>query len=133
MASEFAANIVRLLHVLFVFWMVVTPFSSNEPMLVLHLFVTPFLWFHWLVNDDACSLTLLETKLRGVECSESFFHSVVSPIYKPRDQDVREMAWIASVALWFVTLYKVIQKPQMVGDMFRTAFGKKPEVEVVAT
>lgn len=119
MANEFLANVVWLLHVLFVIWMIVTPFTNNEPMLVLHLVTGPFLWMHWITNQDACSLTLMESYLRGVPCEKSFFHSLVSPVYKIRDDDIRMCAWIVSVVLWLITVSKVLKRPRMISDMFR--------------
>lgn len=119
--SDALANLVWLLHVAFVLWMVLTPFSNNEPMLVLHLFVGPFLWMHWLLSDDTCSLTLLESYLRGVPCDKSFFHSVVSPVYKIQDDDIRAASWVASVVLWLITLSKVMKRPAMISDMFKVA------------
>lgn len=118
MKNVLLANLIWLLHVAFILWMIVTPFTSNEPMLVLHAFVCPFLMFHWIVDEDTCSLTLLEATLRGVPCEKSFFYSLVSPIYKPRDQDVRAVAWVATVGLWLVTLSKVLRRPAMIGDVF---------------
>jgi len=120
--SALLANLVWLLHMAFIAWMVMVPFSDNEPMLVLHLFTVPFLWFHWIMNDDTCSLTLIEMKLRGLEtCEKSFFYSLVSPVYKPKDDDVRAVAWVAAIGLWLVTLSKVVKNPKMVGDVFRQA------------
>lgn len=102
------ATLVSILHWAFVLFMVWAPFSSNRAALVLHLLVTPFLWAHWLLNDDTCALTLLEKKLRGLDDnSKSFFYSVVSPIYKVRDENLRVCAWMLSVALWLVTLARV--------------------------
>ena len=129
-----AANIIWILHMLLVVWVIVTPFTQNEPMLVLHLIMMPFLWFHWCVNDDTCALTLLEQKLRGLspeECKEkSFFFNLVSPVYKIQDNEVRTVAWIASVTLWLVTLSKVLKRPAMIKDMFlnakRAAQGEPP-------
>lgn len=118
MANILAANIVRILHILFVLWMILIPFSNNEPMLVLHLIVSPFLWLHWLTSQDACSLTLLECYLRGVPSDQSFFHSVVSPVYKIQDETIRGIAWVASIGLWLVTLSKVLKRPQMITDVF---------------
>lgn len=119
-----AANIVWLIHLAFIAWYVITPFTNNAPMLVLHFFTFPFLAIHWLTNQDTCSLTLLEMKLRGIEdCKESFFWSVVSPIYKPQTDDTgKQLIWIASIALWLVTLVKVLKYPQMITDVFRVAF-----------
>jgi len=124
MKSEFVANIIWLIHLAFIIWYTVTPFTHAEPMLVLHLFTGPFLALHWILNDDNCSLTLMEMKLRGIEkCEESFFWNVVSPIYKPRTDDTgKQVIWIAMIGLWMVTLTKILRRPGMVGDMFRNAF-----------
>lgn len=103
-----AAGLVSVLHWAFVLFMVWAPFSSSRTALVLHLILAPFLWLHWLLNDDTCALTLLEKRLRGLQDdSKSFFYALVSPVYKVRDRDVRAMAWLLSVALWFVTLSRV--------------------------
>lgn len=126
-----AANIVWILHFLFMAWFVLTPFFNNGPMLTLHLFTGPLLWLHWLLNDDTCSLTLLEMKLRGIDhCNESFFWNVVSPIYKPQlNANGSNILWIVSVLLWLITVAKVLRKPEIVGDIvkeFSASFKKKP-------
>jgi len=118
MQSEFLANVVWVLHLAFVAWMIIVPFTNNEPMLVLHLMIVPFLWMHWALNDDTCALTLAERHLRGVSSNESFFHNLVSPVYKIRDEDVRSVSWLVSVALWGLTLSKVLKRPSMVRDVF---------------
>lgn len=118
MQSPILATLVWVLHMAFVLWVVVVPFTNNEPMLVLHLIVMPFLWFHWLLNDDTCALTLLERQLRGVPSQESFFHNIVSPVYKIKDEQVRSLSWVLSVALWLLTLSKVMRRPGMVKDVF---------------
>lgn len=118
MASAFLANVCWVLHILFVLWVLIVPFTNNEPMLVLHLIMLPFLWFHWWVNDDTCALTLAERSLRGVPSEESFFHNLVSPVYKIRDSDVRSASWVISILLWLVTLAKVLQRPAMIREVF---------------
>lgn len=105
--TELAAGLVSALHLCFVVFMAWAPFSGNRAALVMHLVVTPLLWVHWSLNDDSCVLTLLETKLRGVDSSQSFVHSLVSPVYKVRDADMRAVCWVASLALWAVTLSQV--------------------------
>jgi hypothetical protein len=118
MTSTLLANVCWALHLLFVAWVVAVPFTNNEPMLVLHLFVVPFLWFHWLLNDDTCALTLMERHLRGVSAEDSFFHALVSPVYKIQDGDVRAVSKAASAALWLITLSKVMRRPAMIKDVF---------------
>jgi hypothetical protein len=125
--STFAANIIWLLHLLFVLWVLITPFTNSEPMLILHLIMMPFLWMHWWINDDTCSLTMIEMKLRGLEygtedAQKSFFYNLVSPVYRIQDGDVRSVAWLLSLLLWLITLTKVVKKPTMIKDVFGDAF-----------
>ena len=123
MQSAVLANLCWVLHVLFVLWALVVPFTQNEPMLVLHLMIMPFLWFHWWMSDDTCALTLMERHLRGVSSENSFFHNLVSPIYKIKDEDMRTVSWVVSVLLWLLTLSKVMQRPGMIRDVFT---GRRP-------
>lgn len=116
-----AGWLIFLLHALFVAFLTWAPFSSCDVAIVGCALLMPCLWVHWLLNDDTCALTLLERKLRGVENCDSFFYNLVSPIYKPRDADVRAFAWVASVLLWGVAASKVLADPSMV----RRAFTKK--------
>lgn len=118
MQSTFLANVCWILHILFVLWVLAVPFTDNEPMLVLHLMVMPFLWLHWAVNDDTCALTLAERHLRGVSSDDSFFHNLVSPVYKIKDDDLRVVCWWFSVGLWLVTLSKVLRRPAMIREVF---------------
>ena len=120
---EIAANIVWLIHMLFIAWFTITPFTNNAPMLALHFFTGPFLFLHWISLRDECSLTLLEMKLRGIEnCNESFFWNVVSPIYKPRTTETgKQLLWLVSILLWLVTVSKVLKNPEMVAEVFHAA------------
>ncbi len=103
-----ASALIWTLHLVLVGFMALAPFSSNPAILVAHLVATPFLWLHWLLNNDACALTLLEQQLRGgVPARQTFMHALVSPVYKVSDADVRSVAWLASGLLWLVTLARV--------------------------
>jgi len=120
---EWAADIIWVLHIAFIAWFIIVPFTNNYPMLVLHLFTGPLLFLHWILNSDECSLTLIEMKLRGIsECKESFFWNLVSPIYKPQsDKMTRQIVWILSLFLWGVTLSKAIRHPEIVTDVLHEA------------
>jgi hypothetical protein len=118
MKNEFLANVVWLMHILFVLWVVIVPFTQNKPMLVLHLVMVPFIQLHWLLSNDTCALTVAERWLRGVDKSESFFHNLVSPIYVIKDEDIRAWSWLLSFVLWFITLTKVVDDPSMIASVF---------------
>ena len=117
--NSFLADVIKALHIAFIIWVVVTPFTNNELMLVMHLIVVMFLWAHWLTNQDTCALTLMERHLRGVESDESFFHNLVSPVYILPDTVLKEGIWGVSVVLWLITLSKVLKNPHIIKDVFR--------------
>jgi hypothetical protein len=120
--SSFAANLVWLLHVLIVIAAVTVPFSDDDTMLAAYVFMIPFLWMHWLMNDDTCALTALECRLRGLESSgESFIYKVVSPVYKIKNAQVKSLAWWGSVALWALAVYRVRQRGSL-GIAWKQAF-----------
>lgn len=103
-----SAVVVRALHVAFLAFAILAPFSKVKEVLVAHLLLMPFLWLHWVLNDDTCALTALEQRMRGLpSTSGSFVHSLVSPVYKVSDEEVSALAWVASVLLWLLTLRKV--------------------------
>lgn len=101
------ANLVLVLHILFVAFVVAAPFTGNEELITLHVLVLPFVCFHWLMANDSCFLTLVEQRLRGVNTNQSFFHSLMSPLYKPSgftDPVIRKTTWVITLLLWAYSL-----------------------------
>ena len=115
---NFAAVFVRVLHVFFIGFMVYAPFSSNPAFVFLASFVYPFLFLHWVSNSDACFLTVVEKRLRGLEHdSDSFINSIVSPIYVIDSNTLKRTIWIASVGLWGVSVYRLIRNPSLLHQL----------------
>lgn len=98
------AWVIRAMHVAYVAFVALAPFSGNRAALVLHALTTPVVWLHWILNDDRCALTVLEKAVRGVDDDASFFHALVSPVFRVEDGDVRAACWVVSIALWAVTV-----------------------------
>lgn len=121
-----AANVIFIIHILVVLFFVITPFLPVEtygPLLVLHAISTVFIWFHWFLEDDTCALTVMEAKFRGMSWEEaksgkSFFHNIVSPIYKIEDDDVREISWGISFILWIITMVKLTNRPDVMKELY---------------
>ena len=108
-----AANFIWTLHVVLVLFVALTPFlaSSTSDLLVLHAIVCPFLILHWLTSTDGCVLTLLETRLRGLETvSESFMHRLVAPVYVIDDAALRYLVSGTTMGLWILTLRRLCVK-----------------------
>ena len=64
MFKQILLNIITVLHMLFVLFVIVVPFTSSNYLLFLHALFIPFLLFHWVLNDNTCALTIIERKLR---------------------------------------------------------------------
>jgi len=125
MLSQFFANLIFALHIFFVLFYTLVPFTDikRHPELhILHLFTGPLLFIHWLANSNECALTHMESILRGgVEPENSFFYNLVDPIYRPTSDDaVKQFIWVVSIALWLVTLVKFIKNPCVLTDFIKT-------------
>ena len=104
-AKELVAKIVRVMHYLFMIFMVLTPFVGNELLLSYHFITVPFLLLHWITNNDVCALTLMESKLTGVPEDQTFTGSVIKPIYNMHLES-KHYYWI-SILLFAVTIYRL--------------------------
>ena len=104
-----AALAVRVLHILVVAFVLLAPFSDNASVIRTHVWLVPFLWVHWLLNDDSCALTVLECKLRGVPVGKSFVHDIVSPVYRLGQTSASSLAWVATFLAWTVAMARARQ------------------------
>ncbi len=75
------ANFIRVFHIGVILFMALTPFFGSAPLLVLHITFGISILMHWVTNNNMCSLTLLESKLRGIDISNGFIHQFIAPVY----------------------------------------------------
>lgn len=93
--------VISLLHAAIFAWALVAPFSSSATLRASYVIFAPFLMLHWILNDDTCVLTTLECALRGLDdCSASYVHMLISPLYKMHESDASTIAWAYTVASW---------------------------------
>ena len=85
--NDILLNFIVLLHLLFVLFVVITPFIGNNYFLLMHSIVIPFVMAHWYLNDNTCFLTVMETsfryKLYGKipDPNNCFSYRLIAPIY----------------------------------------------------
>lgn len=93
--------LIRFLHISLILFMIATPLHRKSPslLLILHLHIGLLMVLHWVTNSDGCILTVIETAIRGVPLSNSFVHSLVSPIYSIDDETVRTVVTWGTIAL----------------------------------
>lgn len=103
----FLANFIRLLHILLVLFILIAPFTNTPGYLILHITLSISLLTHWVGNSDICSLSLLESKLRGNAYSETFMHQIVAPVYKINETSLSKISYIVVITLMCVSMYKL--------------------------
>jgi len=117
-SDKITLQLIVLIHTLFVLFVVVTPLSSSNYFLLLHLIIVPFVMIHWLLNNNMCALTLFEKKLRekisGVKTTkkECFTCKIIEPIYdfKNNYKERAALIYAGTSFLLLITIYKLIKK-----------------------
>jgi hypothetical protein len=100
------ATLIKVMHYIFIAFMLLTPFFGSEVLLTQHFIICPFLILHWLSNNDTCALTILESKLRGgVEDTQTFMGNLIKPIYNAHLSS-KHYYWIVTL-LFLITTYKL--------------------------
>ena len=109
--QNFWSHIVRLFHSALILFMIIAPFCKNREYVILHAIIVPFLYFHWLTNNDTCALTELEKYLSNKkENEETFIGSIISPVYKINLKDkctIVKITKITTLLLWCFSLEKL--------------------------
>ena len=106
MNNELWGSIVWLIHKCFTFFMLLAPFSKNKEYVIMHAILVPFLFFHWLTNNDTCALTELEKFLtKKNKNTDTYIGSIISPIYKLEDRcQIKKLKKIVALIMWGFTL-----------------------------
>lgn len=119
--NSFTLMIVNVIHFLVILFVVLTPFSNNTLLLLLHSFVIPFIMMHWYLNNDTCAITVMEKAIReqlsnGTKVSdqECFSHKIIGPVYNFVNEhvDYSNWTWMMTTILWLITMYKMYGKYQ---------------------
>ena len=77
----FLANCISIFHTLVVLFVLLAPFIDIPAILILHITFSVCLLIHWWANNNICSLSYIESQLRGTDHTESFTHKFIAPIY----------------------------------------------------
>lgn len=94
-------NILRIIHYLVFVAGLAVPFCGTQGMLRLYSLFIPFMFLHWILNDDMCSLTMLEQIITGKKKEETFMGQFLKPIFKlPDDKTPGKLMAILFFFLW---------------------------------
>lgn len=101
------ANAVFLFHIIVVLFILFAPFSTTPAILFLHVVSCISLIVHWWGNSDTCSLSVLESNLRGIERSNTFTHQFIAPVYNITATEWSNIVWIITFIVMFMSIFKL--------------------------
>lgn len=105
--NETLANLVSAFHGLIVLFVLLVPFLDTPYFFVLHFTFCVSLLVHWWGNSNVCSLSVLESKLRGLDYTESFTHQFVGPLYDISKTTWSRVCYIVTIILMCMSAYKI--------------------------
>ena len=74
--------VVQMLHVVIILYILLTPFTARGAgPLFIYMLVVFAIVMHWVANHHFCVLSLLESKIRGIDYEQGFINSVLKPIF----------------------------------------------------
>lgn len=107
MWNQILANVIWLFHILIILFVLFGPFLNKTYFLILHIVFSISLLVHWHFNDNTCSLTILESYLRGKPSDSTFSHSFISPIYNISLTSWDKLCYSLVIFLMLVSIYKL--------------------------
>jgi hypothetical protein len=112
--KEILLKIITLIHILFVLFVVVAPFTSSNYILFVHAIFIPFLLVHWVCNDNTCVLTIIERKLRkqlykDYDDDDCITCRLVEPVYDFRKnyKSFTVLIYTVTILLWSISVSKL--------------------------
>lgn len=106
---------ISLVHILFMLFVIIVPFTNQTYYLLLHSIIVPFVIFHWMTNNNVCFLTLVEKKLRkdvfGSE-GDCLTCKLIEPVYdfKKNFEKFSKIIYFLTIVLWSISFGKLLLK-----------------------
>lgn len=110
--NELILKLITLLHIIFLLFIFIAPFSNSNYFIMLHIIIIPFIIFHWLLNNNTCSLTLMEKFIRKqinnkeIDDNECFTCRIIHPVYDFVENfgDTAKATYIIVISLWIISI-----------------------------
>jgi hypothetical protein len=110
--------LITVLHLIIVLFIIITPFTNSNYLLLLYIITVPFIILHWIMNNNTCSLTVAEKYIRqktyGVILNddECFTYNLIAPIYdfNKNYETFSNFIYIATFSLLSLASYKFYKK-----------------------
>lgn len=106
-ANHMLANVISVFHALLIVFMLCAPFSNVPYFLILHITFSISLMIHWWGNSNMCSLSIIESKLRGLDYTQSFTHKFIAPVYEISNTTWSQVCWVVTVVFMCLSIYNL--------------------------
>ena len=104
MSNDINKSIINIIHILFVIFVLYTPFSGIKKWLEFHYILVPFLFLHWVTNNNTCFLTNIECIITGEkDTKKTFVGKIVEPIYEIQIWQIQAV----TLLLWLITKHNL--------------------------
>ena len=104
-SSLLLANFIWYFHTIVILFVLFGPFLNSPALWVLHITFSISLLVHWWGNNNMCSLSLFEAKLRGLDYTDSFSHQFIAPIYDISKTQWSQLSYIVTITLMSISIY----------------------------
>ncbi len=116
--NESILLLINILHIIVILFVVCTPFTNSNYLLMMHVLIVPFIMLHWALNNNTCSLTVMEKFIRekaygvDVQDDECYAYKFIAPIYdfNKNHEAFSDFTWIATFTLWSISVFKLVDK-----------------------
>jgi hypothetical protein len=110
--------VINIIHLIVIIFVLATPFSNSNYLMLLHIIVVPFIMLHWLLNNNTCCLTVAEkyirqktitTKIKEEDC---FTYQLIAPIYdfSKNHEAFSTFIYILTISVWLLSVYNLSNK-----------------------
>lgn len=107
MSNEFLANLIAAFHTFVIIFVLLAPFSGRIYFIIMHILVCISLFAHWWTNSNRCSLSIIESKLRGLKYTESITHKFIAPVYDISKTEWDRTVWVITIILFCISVYNL--------------------------
>lgn len=118
------ANAISFIHFLLILFILFGHTSDSIAVLILHTTTCACLLIHWIAMNNTCSLTLLESKVRGVKNNETFMHRLVSPVYDVHESTLSLLCKVVTALVMMTSSYKLSKSEKFKNSVMDLVKGK---------
>lgn len=109
----FLANAINIFHIIVILFILIIPFSKVPMLLLLHIVFSLSLLVHWYNNNNQCSLTLIESNLRGLDVTESFTYKFIAPLYDISNTEWSKICYSFTIVLMIFSIYRLYNSKRL--------------------